>query len=74
MIANAFTVPRLCMLTGDIKPLSSLKATPRETQFFASSKSAREKLVLANNYNQIHITTQASSDESRPRAGRHIRG
>lgn len=72
MIANVFTVPRLCVLTGDIKPLASLKATPRETQLYASNKAQREKIVLTQNYNHIHVTTQEASDRSRRVAGRRI--
>lgn len=72
MIANAFNTPRLCMLTGDIKPLGQLKATPRETQLFASNKADRTKIVLSEDYNHIHVTTQAESDESRRKAGRRI--
>jgi hypothetical protein len=69
---NAFNTPRLCMLTGDIKPLGQLKATPRETQLFASNKAQREKIVFAETSNHIHITTQAQSDESKRKAGRRI--
>ena len=72
MIANAFTTTRLCMLTGEIKPLARLKATPRETQLYAKNKAEREKLVLSQRYNHIHITTQAQSDESKRKAGRRI--
>jgi hypothetical protein len=74
MLQNAFNTPRLCMLTGDIKPLGQLKATPRETQLFASNAAKREKIVMAESANQIHITTQVESDESRRKAGRHLRG
>jgi hypothetical protein len=71
-VPNAFNTPRLCMLSGNIKPLGQLKATPRETQLYASNKAEREKLVLSDDYNHIHITTQAQSDESRRKAGRRI--
>lgn len=72
MIANVFTVPRLCVLTGDIKPLASLKATPRETQLYASSKAERTKIVLSEDYNHIHIPSQEASDRSKAVAGRAI--
>ena len=55
-------------------PTIEWTATPRETQLHAKTAAQREKLVMADNYNQIHITTQASSDESRRKAGRHLRG
>lgn len=61
MIANAFNTPRLCMISGSIKPFS-LKATPKETQLFAKSKSEREKIVLADASNGIYIPTKADTD------------
>ena len=64
MIQNAFNTSRLCILTGDIKPMSSLKATPRETQLYASSKAQREKIVMANAPNGIAITTKEASDKT----------
>ena len=60
---NAF-IQRLCILTGDIKPMASLKATQRETQLFAISKAQREKLVLQDAPNGIDIPTQEASDKT----------
>ena len=65
MIANAFNTPRLCMISGDIKPLAQLKATPRETQLFARNKAQREKIVMADSRNAITIMTQDESDRTR---------
>ena len=66
MIANAFSRHYVAQI--------KLKATPKEIQLFAKNKVEREKLVLADNYNQINITTQEASDRSKRVAGRHIRG
>ena len=60
---NAFT-SRLCILTGDIKPEASLKATQRVTQLFAISKAQREKLVLMAAPNGIDIPTKESDDKT----------
>ena len=52
-----------------------LKAETHEVRLFnAKTKEAREKLVFAETKNHIHITTQAASDESKRKAGRHLRG
>lgn len=53
-------------------PQIKLKPTPRETQLHAAGKAQREKLVLAETKNQIHVTTQAESDESKRKKGRRI--
>jgi hypothetical protein len=73
MIKNAFNTPRLCMITGEIKPLASTQPTPREHRFY-SAKTAAEKLkmALADAPNSFHIPTQAERDESRRKAGRRI--
>lgn len=66
MIHNAFSPHYV--------PEIKLKATPRETQLHAASKSQRETIALSTPKNQIHITTQAESDRSKRVAGRHLRG
>lgn len=66
MIHNAFSPHYV----AEIK----LKATPKETQLYAANKAQREKIVFAVTANHIHITSQSESDESRRKAGRHIRG
>ena len=40
----------------------------------ATTKIEREKIVFAETKNHIHITSQAESDESKRKAGRHLRG
>ena len=72
-VPNVFNTPRLCTLTGDIKPLASSQPTPREHRFY-SAKTAAEKLkiALADAPNSFHIATQDESDESRRKAGRRI--
>jgi hypothetical protein len=49
-----------------------LKPTARETQLHAAGKADREKLVLADSPNPIHVPTQAESDESRRKLGRRL--
>lgn len=64
MICNAFNTPRLCMLTGDIKPLSQLKPTWKETQIFNLATKDREALALKSNpTGQITIGKQADTDK-----------
>jgi hypothetical protein len=63
MIANAFNTPRLCMLTGEVRPLGYLKPTPRDIQLYLAQKSSRAKFVLANSKNQIAIASKAESDK-----------
>lgn len=71
-VPNVFNTPRLCVVSGNIKPLGQLKATPRETQLYTSNKAQREKIVLADAPNAIHVPTQQENDESRRKAGRRI--
>jgi hypothetical protein len=51
-----------------------IKLTPdwRAIQLSNAPKAQREKIVLADSKNQIHITTQDESDESRRKAGRRL--
>jgi hypothetical protein len=53
-------------------PQIKLKPTPRETQLHAAGKEQREKIVLADSPNPIHVPTQAESDESRRKLGRRL--
>lgn len=71
-VPNVFTTPRLCVLTGNIKPLGQLKATPREAQLFTSNKAQREKIVLSEDYNHIYIPTPEETSRSKQLAGRRI--
>ena len=64
MIQNAFNTPRLCMIHGIIKPEAPLKATPRETQLYASNKAQRQKIVLQDAPNGIAIPSSAASDKT----------
>lgn len=53
-------------------PQIKLRPTPRETQLHAANKAQRERLILADAPNQIHVPSQAENDESRRKAGRRI--
>ena len=66
MIHNAFS--------RHYVPEIKLQSNSRDIQLLNSTKANREKMVLAEKYTGIHIPTQAASDESRRKAGRHLRG
>jgi hypothetical protein len=74
-VPNAFNTPRLCMITGEIKPLASSQPTPREHRFY-SAKTAAEKLkmALADAPNSFHIPTQTESDRTRSITPRRLVG
>jgi hypothetical protein len=63
-VPNAFNTPRLCMLTGDIKPLGQLKPNWKETQLSNQAAKDREALALKNHINAyITIGKKADSDK-----------
>lgn len=65
-VPNAFNTPRLCILTGDIKPLGQLKPSWKETQQFNLTAKGREALALKSNPSAyITIGKQADTDKRR---------
>lgn len=63
-VPNAFNTPRLCMLTGNIKPLGQLKPSWKETQQFNLAAKDREALALKTNPSAyITIGKQADTDK-----------
>lgn len=63
-VPNVFNTPRLCTLTGDIKPLGQLKPSWKETQQFNLAAKDREALALKSNPSAyITIGKKADSDK-----------
>jgi hypothetical protein len=63
-VPNAFNTPRLCMLTGSIKPLGQLKPNWKETQLANLAAKGREALALKSNPSAyITIGTQKDTDK-----------
>lgn len=67
MIANVFNTPRLCVISGEIKPLNQLKPSWKETQLANLCAKDREALALKSNPS-AHITIGKKADtENRQR-------
>ena len=56
----------------DYRPQIKLTPDWRTIQLSNAPKAQREKIVLADSKNQIHIATPAESDESKRKTGRRI--
>jgi hypothetical protein len=66
-VPNAFNTPRLCMLTGDIKPIHQTKPSWKDTQLLNLAAKDRKALALKSNP-AAHITIGKQADTDKRRA------